>query len=128
MFAIGIMSFTISWELTLISVTIMPVALTLLNIIRFRSGVIFKNIIEIYSEMTEIVLESVGRTKDIKGLRTTKSNLDKQYKAIDRDIESWRYIVNYENWFNPLFEVVYGISYILAFGFGIFLLSIKKFQ
>ncbi|HPG43604.1 MAG TPA: ABC transporter ATP-binding protein, partial [Acholeplasmataceae bacterium] len=36
------------------------------------------------------------------------------------DIESWRYIVRFENWFNPLFEVIYGITYILAFAFGIY--------
>ena len=41
-------------------------------------------------------------------------------EAIDKDIESWRYIVRYESWFNPLFEVVYGIAYILAFTFGVY--------
>src|SRR5690554_5192021 len=34
MFAIGVMAFTISWELTLISVTIMPIGISLLNRIR----------------------------------------------------------------------------------------------
>jgi ATP-binding cassette subfamily B protein len=28
--------------------------------------------------------------------------------------------VRFENWFNPLFEVIYGITYILAFAFGIY--------
>jgi ATP-binding cassette subfamily B protein len=126
LFAIGIMSFTISWELTLISVTIMPVALTFLNIIRFKKRRYIRKHREIYSEMTEIVLESVEGQKTLRAYGQQKSNLDKQYKAIDRDIESWRYIVNYENWFNPLFEVVYGISYILAFGFGIFFIINQK--
>ena len=34
LFAISIMSFTISWKLTLISVIIMPIGLTVLNVIR----------------------------------------------------------------------------------------------
>jgi ATP-binding cassette, subfamily B, multidrug efflux pump len=70
--------------------------------------------------MTEKVLESVEGQRAIRAYVQEENDLKKQYEAIDNDIESWRYIVKYENWFNPLFEVIYGISYILAFGFGIY--------
>lgn len=120
LFAIGIMSFTISLKLTLISVTIMPIALTILNRIRFNKRKYIEKHRIIYSEMTETILESVEGQKTIRAYGQEEENLKKQYKAIENDIESWRYIVNFENWFNPLFEVVYGISYILAFGFGIY--------
>lgn len=121
-FAILIMGFTISWKLTFVSITIMPIGLTLLNIVRFRKRKYTKIHREIYAEMTEKVLESVEGMKVIHAYVEEENDLKKQYRAIDRDIESWRYIVNYENWFNPLFEVIYGISYILAFGFGTYLI------
>ncbi|MDO9628724.1 MAG: ABC transporter ATP-binding protein [Acholeplasmataceae bacterium] len=119
-FAIGVMSISISWELTLISVAIMPVGLTILNIIRYNKRKYIKRHREIYADMTEKVLESVEGQRAIRAYVQEENDLKKQYEAIDKDIESWRYIVKYENWFNPLFEVIYGISYILAFGFGIY--------
>ena len=120
LFAIGVMSLTISWQLTLISVAIMPVGLTILNIIRYNKRKYIKRHREIYADMTEKVLESVEGQKAIRAYVQEENDLKKQYEAIDKDIESWRYIVKYENWFNPLYEVIYGISYILAFGFGVY--------
>jgi len=126
LFAISIMAFSISWELTLISVSIMPVGLTLLNIIRNKKRKYIKRHREIYADMTEKVLESVEGQKAIRAYVQEDRDLNKQYEAIDKDIESWRYIVKYENWFNPLFEVIYGLAYILAFSFGIFFIIDQK--
>jgi ATP-binding cassette subfamily B protein len=120
LFAIGVMGFSISWTLTLISITIMPIGLTILNIIRHKKRKYIKIHREIYADMTEKVLESVEGQKAIRAYVQEDNDLVKQYEAIDKDIESWRYIVKYENWFNPLFEIIYGIAYILAFGFGIY--------
>ena len=125
-FAILIMGFTISWKLTLISVSIMPIGLTILNIIRFRKRKYVKIHREIYAEMTEKVLESVEGMKVIHAYVQEENDLEKQHKAIERDIESWRYIVRFENWFNPLFEVIYGIAYILAFGFGAYFIITQE--
>ena len=117
-FAITIMSTSISWQLTLISVSIMPIGLTVLNQIRYQKRKYFKKHQEIYAQMTEKVLESVEGQRTIRAYVQEDSDLEKQNEAIVNDIESWRYIVNFENWFNPLFEVIYGISYVLAFAFG----------
>jgi ATP-binding cassette subfamily B protein len=121
-FAIMIMGFTISWNLTLVSISIMPIGLTILNIIRFKKRKYIRIHREIYAEMTEKVLESVEGMKVIHAYVQEEEDLKKQHDAIDKDIESWRYIVRFENWFNPLFEVIYGISYILAFGYGTYLI------
>jgi len=120
LFAISVMAFTISWQLTLISVTIMPIGLTVLNVIRNRKRKYIKKHREIYADMTEKVLESVEGQRAIRAYVQEDNDLKKQYKALEADIESWRYIVRFENWFNPLFEVIYGITYILAFSFGIY--------
>lgn len=119
-FAITIMSTTISLKLTLISVLIMPVGLTILNIIRNNKRKYVKIHREIYGRMTTKVLESTEGQKTIRAYVQEENDLKKLNKAIMDDINSWRYIVNYENWFNPLFEVIYGISYVLAFVFGVY--------
>lgn len=118
--AIAIMASTISWKLTLISVLIMPVGLTVLNIIRNQKRKYIKKHREIYADMTEKVLESVEGQRAIRAYVQEDEDLKRQFAAIDRDIESWRYIVKFENWFNPLFEVIYGIAYALAFAFGVY--------
>lgn len=120
MFAIGVMGFSISWKLTVISVSIMPVGIFILNIIRNKKRKYIKIHREIYADMTEKVLESVEGQKAIRAYVQEDNDLDKQFDAIDKDIASWRYIVKYETWFNPLFEIIYWIAYILAFGFGIY--------
>lgn len=120
LFAITIMSITISVKLTLISVIIMPIGLTVLNIIRNKKRKYIKRHREIYADMTEKVLESVEGQRAIRAYVQEDNDLNKLNDAIDKDIESWRYIVRFENWFNPLFEVIYGITYILAFSFGIY--------
>ncbi|MFA5692684.1 MAG: ABC transporter ATP-binding protein [Acholeplasmataceae bacterium] len=119
-FAVGMMVFSISLKLTLISVTIMPVGLTILNMIRLKKRNYIKKHREIYAKMTETILESVEGQKTIRAYGEEDNFLVKQIEAIDGDINSWRYIVKFENWFVPLFEVVYGIAYILAFAFGVF--------
>jgi len=120
--AILIMGLTISWKLTAVSITIMPIGLTLLNIIRFNKRKYIKIHREIYADMTEKVLESVEGMKVIRAYVQEENDLEKQYEAIDKDIESWRYIVKFETWFNPLFDVIYGIAYFLAFAYGTYLI------
>lgn len=117
-FATLVMSLTISWQLTLISVTVMPIGLTILNIIRMKKREYVKKHRVIYAAMTEKILESVEGQKTIRAYVQEDNDLKEQHKAIVNDIESWRYIVNYENRLNPMFEMVYGIAYILAFVFG----------
>lgn len=126
LFAITVMASTISWKLTLISVVIMPIGLTVLNIIRNKKRKYIKKHREIYADMTEKILESVEGQKAIRAYVQEENDLEKQYQAINNDIESWRYIVRFENWFNPLFEVIYGITYILAFAFGIYFIMMQE--
>lgn len=118
MITLGLMIFTISWQLTLISVSIMPIGLTVLNLLRERKRKYYKNHRDIYAAFTEKMLESVEGQKAIRAYVQEEIDLKKQHQEINKDIESWRYIVKFENWFNPLFEIIYGITYTLAFAFG----------
>lgn len=120
MITLGLMMLTISWQLTIISVIIMPIGLTILNLIRESKRQYFKKHRDIYAAFTEKMLESVEGQKAIRAYVQEDIDLKKQHQEINNDIESWRYIVKFENWFNPLFEVIYGIAYTLAFSFGIY--------
>lgn len=113
-----LMMVTISWQLTFISVMVMPIGLTILNIVREGKREYFKKHRDIYAAFTEKMLESVEGQKAIRAYVQEDIDLKKQHQEITNDIESWRYIVKFENWFNPLFEVIYGIAYTLAFAFG----------
>jgi len=120
--AVTVMATTISWKLTLVSVVIMPIGLTILNMVREKKRQYFKKHREIYAAFTDKMLESVEGQKAIRAYVQEDIDLQKQYQAITNDIESWRRIVKFENLFNPMFEVIYGIAYALAFAFGIYLI------
>ncbi|WP_025724621.1 ABC transporter ATP-binding protein [Acholeplasma granularum] len=126
MIAITIMATTISWQLTLLSVTIMPIGITILNIIRVRKREYVKKHRVIFSEMTEKILESVEGQKTIRAYVQEENDLKEQKRVINNDINSWRVIINYENRLAPLFESVYAIAYILAFVFGAYFIMNQK--
>ncbi|HHX75928.1 MAG TPA: ABC transporter ATP-binding protein, partial [Acholeplasmataceae bacterium] len=89
-----------------------------LNMIRIKKRGYVKIHRKIYANMTEKILESVEGQKTIRAYVQEENDLKQQYDVIDKDIKSWRYIINYENKLAPLFELVYAIAYILSFVFG----------
>lgn len=117
-FAIIAMSVSISWKLTLISVVILPIGLLTLNKIRAKKRKYYDVHKVIYSEMTEKVLETVEGVKVIRAYVSEDKDLSVVKEKVNADIESWRKIVKFETWFGPLFDIVYSISYFLAFAFG----------
>ncbi len=125
-FALGAMSFTISWELTLISATILPIGLLLLNKIRIKKREYYKVHKEIYSKMTEKVLETVEGVKVIRAYVAENSDLEAVNETIINDVNSWKKITLFETWFGPLFDLVYCISYFLAFSFGTYFVINNK--
>ena len=60
--------------------------------------------------MTEKILESVEGQKDNRAYVQEENDLEKQKEAVIKDIESWRYIVKYENWFNPYLKSFMGLA------------------
>lgn len=117
-FAISAMAFTISWKLTLISVLVLPIGLLTLNKIRAEKRKYYDIHRVIYSAMTEKVLETVEGVKVIRAYVSEDKDLEVVQDKVRGDIESWRKIVKFETWFGPLFDIVYSISYFLAFAFG----------
>ncbi len=111
----------ISLKLTLATIFIMPIALSILNVIRSRMRRYYKIHKKIYSRMTERVLESVEGVKVVRAYVNEEQDSEGLKEAILADINSWRKTVKFESIFNPLFELVYWISYIIAFAYGIYL-------
>lgn len=121
LFTVGTMILTISIKLTVVSVTLMPVALVSLNKVRNRMRKYYKIHREIYSDMTEKVLESVEGVKVTRAYVQEENDSIKLENAIMKDIKSWSKTVRFEVWFGPLFEFVYSMSYFLAFAYGTYL-------
>jgi len=120
LFAIFQMGVNINLNLTLISITIMPIGISILSILRNKKRKYFETHRKIYANMTEKILESIEGQKTIRAYNQEKNNLLAQQEAMQKDIVSWKYIVDFENWFSTLFDCIYAISYLLAIGFGIF--------
>jgi ATP-binding cassette subfamily B protein len=117
-FTVSIMFFTISWELTLITMAIMPISIFILTILRQRMRKYYVKHRVIYSEMQEKVLETIEGIRTLKAYTQEENDFKKLKVAIDNDIKSWSYILKFEALFAPLFEFVYAISYFLAFAVG----------
>lgn len=117
-FTVAVMFFTISWELTLITMAIMPISVFILTVLRQKKRGYYKKHRVIYSEMQEKVLETIEGIRTLKAYTQEEEDFKKLQEAIDNDINSWRYILRFEAMFSPLFEFVYALSYFLAFAFG----------
>lgn len=113
-----VMMLRISPLLTLATCSFMPVVIFFLNKKRKKKRQAYKVHHEIYANMTENVLESVEGVKTVRAYGREKWDLDKTNKAIVADIESWRSILTFETMFKPLFEMVYAVAYLIAIGFG----------
>lgn len=125
-FTVSIMFFTISWELTIITMAIMPISIFILTIIRQRMRKYYVKHRIIYSDMQEKVLETIEGVRTLKAYTQEENDYKKLKAAIDNDINSWAYILKFEAIFAPLFEFVYAISYFLAFAFGVYYVITSK--
>lgn len=117
-FAISIMVFTISPLLTLASIAFMPIAIFFLNRMRMKRRTYYKRHHEIYANMTENVLESIEGAKTVRAYCKEEDDFKKTKEAIDADVNSWRYILKFEAFFTPLFELIYAVAYFVAFSLG----------
>ncbi len=125
-FTVGTMVITISWKLTLVSVTIMPVAFFTLTRILTGMRKYYKTHRVIYSTMTEKLLESVEGVKVVRAYVQEENDLKKLNTAIINDINSWKKIVKFETIFGPLFDFVYSLAYFIAFAYGAYLVIYQE--
>lgn len=112
--------------LTLSSVFFMPIAIFLLNKARLKKRKYYKTHQEIYANMTENVLESIEGVKTVRAYRMEEYDFNKTKAAIDKDINSWWYILKFESIYGPLFELIYVLCYFIAIGLGSYLVIESK--
>lgn len=113
-----IMMITISPLLTAASITIMPFTIFYLNKKRLKKRQYYKVHQEIYANMQENVLESIEGVKAVRAYTEEENDFKKTKAAIDKDIESWWYILKFESIYGPLFELVYAVCYFVAIAYG----------
>lgn len=113
-----VMMLFISPILTLCSCIFMPIAIYYLNKKRLKKREYYKTHQTIYSQMTENVLESIEGVKTVRAYGQEDADYAKTKKAIDNDVNSWWIILDFEAFFQPLFELVYALAYTIAIGLG----------
>ena len=112
------MMISIDLWLTVASVAFMPIAVFFLNKKRKEKRKYYKIHQEIYSTMTENVLESIEGVKTVRAYGQEDNDFAKTKTAIDNDVNSWKKILSFEAMFQPLFEMVYAVSYTIAISLG----------
>ena len=115
------MMVSISPLLTVASVLFMPVAIFFLNKKRLEKRKYYKTHQEIYSKMTENVLESIEGVKTVRAYGQEDADYAKTKTAIDNDVNSWWVILDFEAFFQPLFELIYVVAYTIAISLGCYL-------
>lgn len=113
-----VMMTSISLILTLASVLFMPFAIFFLNKKRLEKRKYYKRHSEIYSTMTENVLESIEGVKTVRAYGQEEADYAKTKKAIDDDVNSWWVILDFEAFFQPFFELIYAVAYTIAISLG----------
>ena len=116
-----VMMVTISPILTLASVFFMPPLIFFLNKKRLEKRKYYRTHHEIYSKMTENVLESIEGVKTVRAYCQEESDYKKTKTAIDNDVNSWWVILDFEALFQPLFELIYALAYSIAISLGAYL-------
>lgn len=109
---------SISIILTVSSVFFMPFAIFFLNKKRLEKRKYYKKHNEIYSSMTENVLESIEGVKTVRAYGQEDADYAKTKKAIDDDVNSWWIILDFEAFFQPFFELIYAVAYTIAIALG----------
>ncbi len=112
---------SISPLLTIASVLFMPVAIFFLNKKRLEKRKYYKTHQEIYSTMTENVLESIEGVKTVRAYCQEDADYAKTKTAIDNDVNSWWVILDFEAFFQPFFELIYAVAYTIAISLGCYL-------
>ena len=113
-----VMMVLISPVLTVASCFFMPVAIIFLNKKRLKKRAYYKTHQTIYSNMTENVLESIEGVKTVRAYGQEDADYAKTKKAIDADVNSWWIILDFEAFFQPLFELIYIVAYTIAISLG----------
>jgi len=112
--------------LTLASTFFMPIAIFYLNCKRMIKRRYYKIHQQIYADMTEKVLESIEGVKTVRAYCEEDDDYKKTKEAIDADINSWWKILKFESIYNPLFELVYIISYFIGISLGTYMVITNK--
>ena len=116
-----VMMISISSLLTVASVLFMPIAIFFLNKKRIEKRKYYRTHHEIYSAMTENVLESIEGVKTVRAYCQEEQDYKKTKTAIDNDVNSWWVILDFEALFQPLFEIIYAVAYTIAISLGCYL-------
>lgn len=121
-----IMTFTISWKLTIAAFVIIPLTFVGLNYLRNYMRKYYKTHRKIYAKYYDMTLESIEGSRVVRAYAQEDKDIAKNTQAINDDINSWKKIIRFENIFVPLFDSVLSISIFITYTYGSYLVIIGE--
>jgi ATP-binding cassette subfamily B protein len=116
----------IDTSLTVASIIIMPIMIFYLNKKRMKKRKYYRTHREIYSDMTEKILESIEGVKAVRAYGMEDDDFQNTKTTIERDANSWWKIIKFESIYGPMFELVYSVCYFVAISFGTYMVITSR--
>ncbi|OCA84374.1 multidrug ABC transporter permease/ATP-binding protein [Bacillus sp. FJAT-27225] len=112
------MGFTISWELTLMSIIPLPIMALLVNLYGKRIHTRFVKAQDAFGELNDKVLESIAGTRVIRAYVQEQEEI-KRFHAQTEDLFAKNVAVSrIDSLFQPTIKILIGVSYVIGLGYG----------
>ncbi|ALC91972.1 multidrug ABC transporter ATP-binding protein [Bacillus sp. FJAT-18017] len=112
------MGFTISWELTLMSIIPLPIMALLVNIYGKRIHTRFVKAQEAFGELNDKVLESIAGTRVIRAYVQEQEEMKKFHRQTEDLFEKNIAVSRIDSLFQPTIKILIGLSYVIGLGYG----------
>ncbi|RLL44970.1 ATP-binding cassette domain-containing protein [Oceanobacillus piezotolerans] len=118
---IAMMGFTISWELTIVSLIPLPIMAVVMNKYGAAIHARFTDAQEAFGEMNNEVLESIRGVRVLRAFVQERQDA-KRFKVMTNDVyEKNIEVAKIDALFEPTMKILVGISYTIGIGYGAFL-------
>ncbi|WP_043933169.1 ABC transporter ATP-binding protein [Bacillus sp. EB01] len=112
------MGFTISWELTLMSIIPLPIMALLVNIYGKRIHTRFVKAQDAFGELNDKVLESIAGTRVIRAYVQEQEEMKKFHRQTEDLFEKNIAVSRIDSLFQPTIKILIGLSYVIGLGYG----------
>jgi len=118
---VGVMTFFISWELTLAAVLPLPIMAILINYYGNRIHKRFMDAQDAFGELNDRVLESVAGVRVIRAYVQERADQGRFHQLTEDVYKKNIAVAKIDSLFDPTIKVLVGMSYTIGLGFGAYL-------
>ncbi len=112
------MGFSISWELTLLSILPLPIMAWLMKVYGKKLHMHFTEAQDSFGKMNDSVLESVAGVRVIRAYAQENQSEDRFAEMAEDVYQKNRKVAMVDSFFDPTIKILVGISYLIGIGYG----------